>query len=118
MRTHRSPVFRIRPCPPCPPCLPCPSCSTSVLSSVPMSNALNTPHGGTLIDRLATGARLEALRQEAAGLPALDLTPRQLCDLELIMNGGFSPLTGFLNRKDYDGVCKDMRLAGGALWPM
>ncbi len=83
-----------------------------------MPDMLNTPHGGTLVDLLATGARLEALRAEAAALPALDLTPRQLCDLELILNGGFSPLKGFLNRKDYDGVCASMRLASGALWPM
>jgi len=83
-----------------------------------MPDALNTPHGGTLVNRLATGPRLEALTAEAAALPALDLTPRQLCDLELILNGGFSPLIGFLNRKDYDGVLKDMRLASGALWPM
>ena len=50
--------------------------------------------------------------------PSWDLTPRQLCDLELLMNGGFSPLRGFMNRKDYEGVCNNMRLADGTLWPM
>jgi len=51
-------------------------------------------------------------------LPSWDLTARQLCDLELLMNGGFNPLKGFLTQEDYDGVVKDMRLANGALWPM
>ena len=50
--------------------------------------------------------------------PSWDLTARQLCDLELLMSGGFSPLRGFMNRADYEGVCKDMRLASGILWPM
>jgi sulfate adenylyltransferase len=43
---------------------------------------------------------------------------RQLCDIELILNGGFSPLTGFLGQADYDLVCSDMRLASGVFWPM
>jgi CMP-2-keto-3-deoxyoctulosonic acid synthetase len=47
-----------------------------------------------------------------------DLTPRQLCDLELLMNGGFNPLKGFLSEADYDGVVETMRLADGTLWPM
>jgi sulfate adenylyltransferase len=50
--------------------------------------------------------------------PSWDLTPRQLCDLELLLNGAFSPLRGFLGRADYDAVCAGMRLAGGTLWPM
>ena len=48
----------------------------------------------------------------------LRLTKRQLCDLECLLNGTFAPLTGFLNRDDYDSVCKTMRLADGTLWPM
>ena len=58
------------------------------------------------------------LKFEAADLPSWDLTPRQICDLELLMNGGFNPLKGFLAEADYDGVVADMRLADGALWPM
>ncbi len=58
------------------------------------------------------------LKLEAAQLPSWDLTPRQICDLELLMNGGFFPLKGFMNQADYDGVVKDMRLTDGALWPM
>ena len=45
------------------------------------------------------------LKHEAADLPSWDLTPRQICDLELLMNGGFSPLKGFMAEADYDGVC-------------
>jgi len=55
---------------------------------------------------------------EAASLTGWDLTPRQLCDLELLMNGGFQPLRGFMSEADYDGVVESMRLADGALWPM
>ncbi|QKK02407.1 MAG: bifunctional sulfate adenylyltransferase/adenylylsulfate kinase [Pseudomonadota bacterium] len=47
-----------------------------------------------------------------------DLAPRQLCDLELLANGGFAPLAGFLNRADYESVVADMRLVDGMLWPM
>lgn len=46
------------------------------------------------------------------------LTTRQLSDLELLLNGGFAPLNGFMNRADYDSVVKHMRLATGQLWPM
>ncbi len=46
------------------------------------------------------------------------LTAQQLCDLELLTNGGFAPLTGFLDQADYESVLTDMRLASGALWPM
>ncbi|MGB0438839.1 MAG: sulfate adenylyltransferase, partial [Paracoccaceae bacterium] len=55
---------------------------------------------------------------EAAELASHDLTPRQICDLELLMNGGFNPLTGFLSQADYNSVVDTMRLTSGALWPM
>jgi sulfate adenylyltransferase len=54
----------------------------------------------------------------AAHLPGWHLTPRQLCDLELLMNGGFAPLRGFLGQADHAAVCRDMRLANGTLWPI
>ncbi|MBE9476515.1 MAG: adenylyltransferase, partial [Proteobacteria bacterium] len=60
----------------------------------------------------------DKLKTEAGELPSWDLTPRQICDLELLMNGGFYPLTGFLNEADYSSVVENMRLADGTLWPM
>ncbi|GGL60061.1 bifunctional sulfate adenylyltransferase/adenylylsulfate kinase [Wenxinia marina] len=60
----------------------------------------------------------QKLKGEAASLPSWDLSPRQICDLELLMNGGFSPLKGFLSEEDYDSVVDTMRLANGALWPI
>ncbi|RAO72802.1 uncharacterized protein BHQ10_008814 [Talaromyces amestolkiae] len=77
----------------------------------------NPPHGGILKDLVARDApRHDELEAEAATLPAILLTERQLCDLELIMNGGFSPLEGFMNEKDYDGVVAESRLADGNLF--
>ncbi len=60
----------------------------------------------------------QKLKVEAGNLISWDLTPRQICDLELLMNGGFNPLKGFLTEADYDSVVKDMRLADGTLWPI
>ena len=60
----------------------------------------------------------QKLKHEAASLPSWDLTPRQICDLELLMNGGFSPLKGFMSQADYDSVVTDMRTVSGALFPI
>lgn len=60
----------------------------------------------------------QKLKIEAGQLPSWDLTPRQICDLELLMNGGFAPLKGFMGQADYDGVVANMRMADGTLWPM
>ena len=60
----------------------------------------------------------QKLKVDAGEMPSWDLTQRQMCDLELLMNGGFHPLKGFLTEADYDGVVNDMRLSSGALWPM
>ena len=66
----------------------------------------------------APAEALPSLKAEAGELVSWDLNARQLCDLELLMNGGFAPLTGFLNPNDYDRVLEDMRLASGAVWPI
>ena len=58
------------------------------------------------------------LLEKIKDMPSIDLTPRQLCDLELMMNGGFAPLTGFLSEDDYNSVVDNMRLTSGALWPI
>src|SRR3990172_5965706 len=73
-------------------------------------------HGGELIDRAVCGDEREALRDRAAGLPTLRLNDRTISDLELLGNGGFSPLRGFMGRADYDAVVESMRLAGGLPW--
>ena len=58
------------------------------------------------------------LKIEAGAMPSWDLTPRQACDLELLMNGGFHPLKGFHSEADYKGVVETMRTADGTLWPI
>ena len=60
----------------------------------------------------------QGLKDKAAQLQCWDLTQRQICDLELIMNGGFNPLAGFLGQEDYENVVENMRLSNGALWPI
>ncbi|ANB15161.1 sulfate adenylyltransferase [Sugiyamaella lignohabitans] len=77
----------------------------------------NTPHGGELKDLLARDAPIRSsLLKESETLHDIILTERQLCDLELILSGGFSPLEGFLNEKDYNGVVENLRLADGTLF--
>lgn len=71
-----------------------------------------------LSSRLVTGPRREAVVREAADLPRITLSAKQSCDLELLGNGGYTPLKGFMGEADFRSVCKEMRLtaatAGGA----
>lgn len=83
-----------------------------------MPNNLIAPHGGPLVSLMADAGRVAELQSPRQDAPSWDLTPRQLNDLELLMNGAFSPLTGFMTKADYDNVCGEMRLADGTLWPM
>lgn len=77
------------------------------------------PHGGVFTELLKTGPEAVSLREEALSLPSLYLTSdRQIADTELLLNGGFSPLTGFMDRETYDSVCNIMRLPDGTLWPI
>ena len=80
--------------------------------------SLIAPHGGRLIQLIADDGRRRGLAEEAQTLRSWDLTQRQVCDIELLLNGGFSPLDGFMARADYEGVCAEMRLADGTLWPI
>ena len=83
-----------------------------------MADHLNAPHGGVLVNLMAAPERAREMHAESRDWPSWDLTPRQLCDVELLLNGGFSPLRGFMTRPDYEGVRDNMRLANGTLWPI
>lgn len=76
------------------------------------------PHGGQLINRIATAAQREEFLAKADSLPHIQLNERTLSDLELIAIGGFSPLTGFMAQADYQSVVADMHLANGLPWSM
>ncbi len=76
------------------------------------------PHGGELKNLIALNSRLVELKVESVHLRSWPLTDRQIADLELLLNGGFSPLTGYLNQSDYKNVLRNMRLTNGLLWPI
>ncbi|HXK40260.1 MAG TPA: adenylyltransferase, partial [Candidatus Paceibacterota bacterium] len=80
--------------------------------------ALKPAHGGELIDRYLSPQAAAAEKEASRDFQSWDLSMRQLCDIELILNGAFSPLTGFLRQDDYERVCSDMRLTSGVFWPM
>lgn len=75
-------------------------------------------HGGTLLNLYAEGDALAQAKERAQENRSWDLTHKQMLDIELLLNGGFSPLQGYLSRADYDSVVSDLRLADGTLWPM
>src|SRR5580765_3460074 len=79
---------------------------------------LIAPHGGELVDLTLDQGNAAELKARSKDFPSWDLTSRQIRDLELLLSGGFSPLRGFMNRADYEGVCHNMKLASGLLWPM
>jgi len=76
---------------------------------------MNNTHSESLLVHFR---RIESLRTEALDLKSIDLSPRQLCDLELLLNRGFYPLSGYLNQEEYDSVVSSMRLPSGEVWPM
>ncbi|TCM87443.1 sulfate adenylyltransferase [Paenibacillus sp. BK033] len=74
------------------------------------------PHGGVLVNRLATGEQREALLNEAKDLNTIVINKWAVSDLDLIAVGAFSPLSGFMNEADYRSVVENMRLADGSVW--
>jgi sulfate adenylyltransferase len=74
------------------------------------------PHGGRLVERAVYGAEAEDVRARARRLRSLTITARQLSDLELLGNGAFSPLDGFMQPQDYTRVVREMHLANGLPW--
>ena len=84
-----------------------------------MSKAnLIAPYGGKLVNLVVEGQEREALLTKAAKLPSIKISMRALCDLELLATGGFSPLTTFMGKADYESVLHKMRLTDGTLWPL
>ena len=80
--------------------------------------AFKQPHGGELKELYLAEHKADEEKLRASEYPSWDLSPRQLCDLDLLLNGAFSPLEGFLEQADYENVCDEMRLESGVLWPM
>lgn len=80
--------------------------------------AFKEAHGGVLKELYLGESAAEEEKGKARDYTSWDLTDRQICDLEMLLNGAFSPLDGFMSQAEYDGVCKDMRLPDGILWPM
>ncbi len=83
-----------------------------------MESVLIPPYGGTLVDLVVRGEEREALLAEAAHYPSLQITDRNLHDLELLAVGAFSPLDRFMGKADYQRVLTEMRLADGTLFPI
>jgi len=76
------------------------------------------PYGGKLVNLVVDQNEREELLARAPKLSSIKITMRNLCDLELLATGGFSPLTTFMGKADYDRVLREMRLADGTLWPL
>ena len=77
------------------------------------------PHGGKgLTCCLLEGAELEAEKKKAAGLKKIPISPREKGDLIMMGIGGFSPLTGFMTKADWKGVCDNYLMADGTFWPI
>ncbi len=81
-----------------------------------MTTDLIAPHGGELINRLATPDEKQDFLAQADSLPKVQLDQRATSDLVMIAIGGFSPISGFMGQNDYLGVVKEMRLASGVPW--
>lgn len=79
---------------------------------------LIAPHGGELIDLIVSDEQKRELKKVSMEYTSITLSDRQICDLELLMNGAFSPLNGFMNRNDYESVLSNMSLEDGTLWSL
>jgi sulfate adenylyltransferase len=88
----------------------------TVLMTPIYQNEAIAPHGGELINRIATSAQKEEFLSKADFIKRVQLDERAVSDLEMIAIGGFSPLTGFMNQADYNSVVADMHLASGTAW--
>jgi sulfate adenylyltransferase len=79
---------------------------------------LIAPYGGTLVDLVVTAKAREEVLARAPQLPSIKISMRNLCDLELMATGAFSPLDRFMGKADYERVLHEMRLSNGVLFPL
>ncbi len=79
---------------------------------------LITPYKGKLINLLLDEADSERIKKESESYPAITLSQRQQCDLELLVTGALSPLTGFMNQHEYESVVENTTLLDGTVWPL
>eukprot|EP00578_Thalassiosira_sp_NH16_P017485 CAMPEP_0181114618 /NCGR_PEP_ID=MMETSP1071-20121207/20990_1 /TAXON_ID=35127 /ORGANISM="Thalassiosira sp., Strain NH16" /LENGTH=432 /DNA_ID=CAMNT_0023198761 /DNA_START=40 /DNA_END=1338 /DNA_ORIENTATION=+ len=84
-------------------------------SGTQLEAAKQTPHGGSLVDLILSSDE-EKAAAVAKCTKELQLSPRQLCDAELLMNGGFSPLTGFMDEATYKNVVDEVALPDGLIF--
>jgi len=78
---------------------------------------LITPYGGKLNSLMAGPERIESIKLEALSLPSLDLSWKQICELELLLNGAMSPLEGYMTQAEMHAVLAGMKLPEGLFWP-
>jgi sulfate adenylyltransferase len=88
------------------------------LSATTSRATLISPYGGDLVDLMVPKEDLADARAYASTLPSLQISPRAVCDLEMLATGAFSPLKQFMGEADFRGVVSEMRLADGTLFPM
>src|SRR5512144_2595204 len=84
---------------------------------MPKANLI-APYGGKLVNLVVDAGERERLLSRAPELSSIKITMRNLCDLELLATGGFSPLATFMGKSDYERVLHEMRLSDGTLWPL
>ncbi|MBA2407131.1 MAG: sulfate adenylyltransferase [Chitinophagales bacterium] len=77
---------------------------------------MNQPHGGVLVNRIATGPRKSELENKAQSLYQLTIEDRYTADIEMIAIGAFSPLTGFMGKADAESSIEKMELTNGLAW--
>ena len=76
------------------------------------------PYKGKLINLLLNEADAERVKKESESYPAITLSQRQTCDLELLVTGALSPLTGFMNQQEYESVIENTSLLDGTVRPL
>jgi len=81
-------------------------------------SSLVPPHGGNLVSRLVEGEELVEAQRRARELPRVQMTSRETSDLIMIGIGAFSPVDGFMRRKDWEGICQEFKMANGVFWPI